>query len=148
MKKRIVQWSQRSMSVLLVLSMLFTSVPVQAFAAEAPYRASLFQHRWSSRSLWTMKRSSRRLTNLAAHQRLRRTALRRNLRLLFHPALRRRHRLRKVLRPKHRKAAACRPAVQMRSRPETAAQPRNPSPRRIRLPLSRNPQVFPQAPVK
>lgn len=36
MKKRIVQWSQRSMSVLLVLSMLFTSVPVQAFAAEAP----------------------------------------------------------------------------------------------------------------
>ena len=36
MKKRIVQWSQRSMSVLLVLSMLFTSVPVQAFAAEEP----------------------------------------------------------------------------------------------------------------
>ena len=142
--KKIARHLRQALSLVLVLSMLFTSVPVQAFAAEAPVPRIPVSAPLEQPEPVDYEAQQRAADGSAGAS----ASMPDSTPAESAPALRRRHRLRKVLRPKHRKAAACRPAVRMRSRPETAAQPRHPSLRRMRLPLFRNPQVFLQAPVK
>ena len=148
MKKRIVQWSQRSMSVLLVLSMLFTSVPVQAFAAEAPVPRIPVSAPFDQPEPVDYEAQQRAADGSAGASASTPDSIPAESAPPVSSSASQAASSSQSASAEHRKTAACRPAVRMRSRPETAAQPWNPSPRRMRLPLSRNPQVFLKAPVK